>query len=57
LRKYIRAIAQPEMESVYKSMRVASGHLLGRQEWDDPMKVASGNAESQKGVIVMSHIA
>jgi hypothetical protein len=23
----------------HKPMRVASGHLLGRQEWDDPMRV------------------
>jgi hypothetical protein len=38
-------------------MRVASGHLLGRQECGDPMRVTSGDIGSQKGVIVMSHIA
>jgi len=38
-------------------MRVASGHLLGRQEWGDPMRVASEDAGSQKGVIVTSHFA
>jgi hypothetical protein len=38
-------------------MRVASGHSLGRQEWGDPMRVSSGDAESQGGVIVTSHIA
>jgi hypothetical protein len=38
-------------------MRVTSRHLLGRQEWGDPMRVASGDAEFQEGVIVTSHIA
>jgi hypothetical protein len=37
-------------------MRVISKHLLGRQELDDPMRVASGDAGSQEGVIVTSHI-
>jgi hypothetical protein len=38
-------------------MRIANGHLLGRQEWGDPMRIASGDAGSQEGVIVTSHIA
>jgi hypothetical protein len=38
-------------------MRVTNGHLLGRQEWSDPIRVASGDAGSQDGVIVTSHIA
>jgi len=43
----IRVIVQPEMgaKSVYKPMRVASGHSF-RQEWGDPMKVISGDAGS-----------
>jgi len=43
--------------SVHKPMRVTSEHSLGRQEWGDPMRVASGDAGSQEGVIVASHIA
>jgi hypothetical protein len=43
-------------ESVHKPMRVASKHSLGHQELGDPMKVASGDAGSQEGVIVTSHI-
>jgi hypothetical protein len=35
---------------------VAKGHLLGRQEWDDPTRVASKDVASQEGVIVASHI-
>jgi hypothetical protein len=42
--------------SMHKPMRVAIGHLLGCQEWDDPMRVANGNTGPQEGVIVMSHI-
>jgi hypothetical protein len=43
----IRAIAQPEIgRSMHKPVRDASGHLLGRQEWGDPMRVASGEARS-----------
>jgi hypothetical protein len=38
-------------------MRVAIGHLLGRQELGDPMRVAKGDARSQDRVIVTSHIA
>jgi hypothetical protein len=41
---------------VHKPMRVISGHSLGREEWGDPMRVASRDVESQEGVIVMSHI-
>jgi histidine ammonia-lyase len=37
-------------------MRVVSGHLLGHQEWGDPMRVASGDTGSQEGVIVTSHM-
>jgi hypothetical protein len=43
--------------SVYKPIRVISEHLLGRQEWGDPMRVASEDAGSQEEVIVTSHIA
>jgi hypothetical protein len=43
--------------TVHKPIRVASGHLLRLQEWGDPMRVASGDAGSQEGVIVTSHIA
>jgi hypothetical protein len=42
---------------VYKPIRVISEHLLGRQEWGDPMRVASEDAGSQEEVIVTSHIA
>jgi hypothetical protein len=42
--------------NVHKPMWVASGHSLGCQQWGDPMRVASGYAGSQKGVIVTSHI-
>jgi hypothetical protein len=42
---------------VHKSMRVVSRHSLGHQEWDDLMRVASGDAVSQKEMIVMFHIA
>jgi len=42
---------------VHKPMRVASGHLLGSQEWGDPMRVTSGDAGSQEGVIVTFYIA
>jgi len=38
-------------------MRVTSGHLLGRQDCADPIRVTSGDIGSQKGVIVMFHIA
>jgi hypothetical protein len=38
-------------------MRVASEHLLERQECGDPIRVASGDAGSQERVIVTSHIA
>jgi len=38
-------------------MRVTSGHSLRRQEWGDPMRVASENVGSEEGVIVTSHIA
>jgi len=41
---------------MHKLIRVASKHLLGHQEWGDPMRVTSGDAWSQNGVIVMSHI-
>jgi len=41
---------------VHKPMKVANGHLLGCQEWGDPMKVASGDVGSQEGVIVTSYI-
>jgi hypothetical protein len=34
---------------MHKPMRVASGHLLGRQEWVDSMRVASEDARSQDG--------
>jgi hypothetical protein len=34
---------------VHKLLRVASGHLLGCQEWGDPMKVDSWEAGSQEG--------
>jgi len=44
-------------ESMHKPMRVASEHSLARQEWGDHMRVTSGNAGSQEGVIVTSHIA
>jgi hypothetical protein len=43
--------------SVHKPKRVAGGHLLGCQEWVDPMRVASKDAGSKGGVIVTSHIA
>jgi hypothetical protein len=42
---------------VLKPIKVASGHSLRRQEWGDPMRVASGDAGSQEGLILMSHIA
>jgi len=42
---------------VHKLMRVVNGHSLGCQEWGDPIRVASGDAGFQDGVIVMSHIA
>jgi hypothetical protein len=42
---------------MHKPMKVACGNLLGCQEWGDPIRVASGNAESQEGVIVTSYIA
>jgi hypothetical protein len=35
--------------SVHKPMRVAGGHSLGRQEWGDPMRVASEDAGSKGG--------
>jgi len=38
-------------------MSVANGLLLGRQEWGDPMRVASGDAGSQERVIMTSHVA
>jgi hypothetical protein len=38
-------------------MRVASEHLMKRQEWGDPMRVTSGDSGSQEEVIVTSHIA
>jgi hypothetical protein len=41
---------------MYKPMRIASRHLLGRQECSDPMRVASVDTGSQDGVIVISHI-
>jgi hypothetical protein len=48
-----RAIAQHEMGgSVHNPL-----HSLGRQEWGDSMRVASGNAGSQEGVIVTFYIA
>jgi hypothetical protein len=31
-------------KSVYKLVRVANGHSLGRQEWGDPMRVTSKDA-------------
>jgi len=31
--------------------------LLGSQEWGDPMRVTSGDAGSQEGVIVTFYIA
>jgi len=34
----------------------ASGHSLGRQEWGDPLKVASRDARPLEGRIVTSHI-
>jgi hypothetical protein len=34
---------------VHNPMRIASGHSLGRQEWGDPIKVASRDAGSQDG--------
>jgi hypothetical protein len=33
-------------ESMYKPIKVVSGHLLGRQEWANSMKVASGDVGS-----------
>jgi hypothetical protein len=42
--------------SVDKPMRVASGYSLGCQEWGDLMRVASGDAGSQEGVILTSQI-
>jgi len=42
---------------VHKPIRVASGHLLERQEWGDLMRVATGDAGSHDRVIVTSHIA
>jgi hypothetical protein len=42
---------------VHKPIRVVGGHSLGRQEWGDPMRVASEDAGSKGGVIVTSHIA
>jgi len=42
---------------VHKPMRVASKHLLGREELGNPMRVTSGDAGSLEGVIVTSHIA
>jgi len=42
---------------MHKLIRVASKHLLGHQEWGDPMRIVSGDAGSQEGVIVMSYIA
>jgi hypothetical protein len=42
--------------SVHKLIRVASWHLVGPQEWGDPMRVANEDAVSQKGVIVTFHI-
>jgi hypothetical protein len=38
-------------------MKVTRGHLLGRQEWGDHMRVANGDAGSQEGVIVTFRIA
>jgi hypothetical protein len=35
--------------SVHKPIRVADGHLLGCQEWGDPMRVASEDAGSKGG--------
>jgi hypothetical protein len=57
VRNDIKAIFKPEIDSVHKPIMVASGHSLGHQEWGDPIRVASENAESQEGVIVMPHIA
>jgi len=45
----IRAIAQPEMGSVYKLMRVASRHSLGCQEWGDPIRIVIGDVGFQEG--------
>ena len=33
----------------HKLMKVASGHLLGRQEWANPMKVTSKDAGVPRG--------
>jgi hypothetical protein len=38
------------------AIRVTNRHSLGRQELDDSMRVASGDAGSLEGVIVTSHI-
>jgi hypothetical protein len=43
--------------SVHKPMRVASGHSLGRQEWGDPIRIASGDAGPQEELIVMFYSA
>jgi len=53
----IRAIAQLEMGSVYKLMRVASRHSFGCQQWGDPIRIVIGDVKlSRGGVIVTFHI-
>jgi hypothetical protein len=42
---------------MHKPIWFASWHLLGHQELGDPMRVASGDAGSQEGVLVTSYIA
>jgi hypothetical protein len=42
---------------VHKPMRVSSGHSLGRQEWENLVRVASKDAGSQEGVTITSHFA
>jgi hypothetical protein len=39
-----------------KPMNVANRHSLGRQKWDNLMRVASNDDESQEMVIVTSYI-
>jgi hypothetical protein len=41
---------------MHKLVRVVSENSLGCQEWNDTMRVASGDAGSQEEAIVTSHI-
>jgi hypothetical protein len=43
----IRSIAHLEMGEHAQAYEVANGHLLGHQEWVNPMRVASGDAKGR----------